>query len=178
MDSPNPAFNDQPVLEGVPSEAGAPLEEEIPIGGPSNVNEIGGGVLSGVVAALILPPRPANIESSRTRPLNWVLLSTYVPSHERVNSLTGMVASDLKGAWEIIHRWSPFNQAEPLVVHMRDLYPNYFRVLVAARVEQYSIPFSVYINKEAFQLVAEDGCILVNMTFTNRPSWYVLIFST
>ena len=42
---PDRAINDQLVLEGTPSAAGALLEEGIPIGGPSNVKEIewGGG---------------------------------------------------------------------------------------------------------------------------------------
>ena len=43
VDSPDPAFNDQPVLEGAPNEAGAPLKEGIPSRGPSNVDKIGDG---------------------------------------------------------------------------------------------------------------------------------------
>ena len=140
-------------MEGAPSEAGAPLEKGIPVGRPSNVDEIGEGAPSGVAATLVLPPRPADTESSRKRPPNRVLLSRYVPLQERIHPPMGMVAPDSEGAWEIIHRWSPFNQAEPLVAHMRDLYPNYFRVPVAARAEQYSISFPVYMNKEAFHLV-------------------------
>ena len=150
MDSPDPTFNDQPILEGAPSEVGDPLEKGILVWGPSNVDEIGEGALSGVVVALILPPRPVDTESSRKRLLDQVLLSTYVPPHERIHPPASMVAPDLKGAREIIHRWSPFNQADPPVTHMRDLYPNYFQVPMAARVERYSIPFLVYINKEAF----------------------------
>ena len=72
-----------------------------------------------------------------------------------------MVAPDLEGAREIIQRWSPFNYAEP----MCDLYPNYFRVLVAARAEQYFILFLIYMNKEAFQLVAEDGMLICDHDF-------------
>ena len=76
-----------------------------------------------------------------------------------------MVALDLEGAQEIIYCWSPFNQAEPPIVHMRDLYLNYFRVLMAACAEQYSIPFPVYMNKEAFQSVTEDGMFICNHDF-------------
>ena len=47
MDSLDRASNDQSVLEGAPSEVGAPLEEEIPTGGPSNVDEIGEGPYQG-----------------------------------------------------------------------------------------------------------------------------------
>ena len=48
---------------------------------------------------------------------------------------------------------------------MRDLYSNYFRVLVEAHVEQYSIPFPVYMDKEAFQPVVEDGMLIRNHDF-------------
>ena len=50
-------------------------------------------------------------------------------------------------------------------MHMRDLYPNYFRVPVAARADQYSTPFLVYMNKDAFQSVAEDGLFIRNHDF-------------
>ena len=152
-------------MEGVPSEVDAPLKEGIPIGGPSNVDEIGEGAPSGVAAAPILPPKLAGIESNRKRPPDQVLLSTYVPPHERVYPPTGMVAPDLEGAQEIIHHWSPFNQAKPPIAHICDLYPNYFRVPMAARAEQYPISFPIYMNKEAFQSMAEDGILIRNHDF-------------
>ena len=150
MDSPDPTFDYQPVLEGASSEAGAPLEEGIPTGGPSNVDGIGEGALLGVATAMTLPPKPADTESSRKKPPDQVLLSTYISPQERIHPPAGMVAHDLEGAWEIIHRWSTFNHVEPPVALMRDLYPNNFRVPVVARAEQYSIPFPIYMDKEAF----------------------------
>ena len=149
MDSPDRATNDQPVLEGAPK-VGEPLEEGIPVGGLSIVDEIGEGSPSGVAAAPLPPPKLADTVSSRRRPPNQVLLSTYVPPYERIHPPAGMVAPDLEGAQEIIHCWSPFNQVEPLVAHMCDLYPKCFRVPMAARGEQYSIPFPVYMNKDSF----------------------------
>ena len=104
MDSPDPAFNDQSILENTPSEAGAPLEEGIPTGGPSNVDEIGDGATSRLAPAPILPPKPADTKSSRKRLPDQVLLSTYVPPQERIHPPTGMVAPNLEGAREIIHR--------------------------------------------------------------------------
>ena len=89
----------------------------------------------------------------------------YVPPHERIHPPTGLVASNLEGAREIIHHWSPFNQAEPLVAHMRDLYPSYLRVLVIACKEQYSIPFPIYMNKEAFLSVTEERMFIHNHDF-------------
>ena len=68
VDSPNQASNNQSVLEGTPSEAGAPLEEGVPTGGASNVDEIGEASPLGVVAAPIHPPKPTNIVFSRKRP--------------------------------------------------------------------------------------------------------------
>ena len=103
VDSPDLSFNDHSVLEGTHSEAGTPMEEGILTGGPSNVDEIGEGAPSGVAAAPVLPPRPADIESGRKRPPDQVLLSTCFPPQERIHPPTGMVAPDLEGAWEIIH---------------------------------------------------------------------------
>ena len=122
-------------MEGSLSGVGAPLEEGIPTRGPSNVDKIGEGSPSGVATALLPLPKPAVTVSSRRRSLNQVLLSTYVPPYERIHLPVGMVALFLEGAQEIIHCWSPFNQAEPPVAYMHDLYLNYFRVPVAAHIE-------------------------------------------
>ena len=48
---------------------------------------------------------------------------------------------------------------------MRDLYPNYFRITIAACAEQYSIPFPAYLSKESFQSVAEDGMFIHKQDF-------------
>ena len=69
-----------------------------------------------------------------------------------------MVSLDVEGAQEIIHRWSPFNQTEPPVTHMRDLYPNYFSGIL------------VYMNKEAFQSVAKDEMFICNHDFNDHPN--------
>ena len=93
VDSPDRATNDQPILKGTPNEDSVPQEEGIPVGGPS-IDEIGEGSPLGVVAA----PLP-----SRRRPPDQVLLSTYIPLHGRIPSLTGMVTPGLEGAREIYH---------------------------------------------------------------------------
>ena len=95
----------------------------------------GGGSPSRVATASIPLPRPTDIVSNRRILPDQVLLSMYVSSHKRIHPPAGMVTPDLEGAQDIIHRWSPFNQAESPVVHMRDHYPNYFRVSMAARAE-------------------------------------------
>ena len=81
MDSPDRATNDQPVLEGAPSEAGAPLEEGIPTGAPSNVDEIEEGSSLGVADALIPPSKPVDTIPSRRMLPDQVLLSMYVLPH-------------------------------------------------------------------------------------------------
>ena len=51
------------------------------------------------------------------------------------------------------------------MTYMHDLCPNYFRMLVTARSEQYSIPLPVYVDKEDIQPVAEDGMFIHNHNF-------------
>ena len=135
VDSPDRTLNNQSALESTPNEAGASLEKEILTRGPPNVDEIGERAPSRVDAAPMLLPRPVDTELNRNRLPDRLLLSTYVPLQERIHPPMGMVALDPEGALEIIHRWSPFNQAESPVAHMRDLYPNYFHVPVAARAK-------------------------------------------
>ena len=120
MESPDRASNDQLAW------AGASLEEGVSIVSSPNVEEVGKGPPLGVVTALVPPPRPTGIGPSKKQLPDQVLLSTYVPLLERVHPLTGMVAPDLEGVLEIVHHWSPFNQAESSVAHMCDLYQNYF----------------------------------------------------
>ena len=153
------------LTESTPNEADAPLKERILAGGPSNVGEIGEEAPLGVAPAPMLSTGLANTELSRKGLVDQVLLSTYVSPQERIHPQTGIVSPDPGDAWEIIHRWSPFNQVESPVAHMRDLYPNYFRVPVVALAEKHTIPFPIYMDKEAFQLVAEDGMLICNHDF-------------
>ena len=104
----------------------------------------------------MLPPRSVGAGSNRKRLPDRLLLSMYVPLLYRIHPSTSMVALDSEVVLEIAHRWNPLNQAKSPMVHMRDLYPNYFLIPMAARLEQYTILFPVYMDKDAFQLVAED----------------------
>ena len=125
VDSPDQATNDQLVSKGAPIRVDAPLDEGIPIGGPL-VNKIGEESPSGAAAAPLPPLRYANTEPSRRRLPDQLLLSTYLPPYEKIHLPASIVAPNLEGAWEIIHRWSLFNQEDPPVAHMCNLYPNYF----------------------------------------------------
>ena len=79
-----------------------------------------------------------------------LLLSSYVPPQEWVHHSVDTMAPSSEGAQEIIDHWSPFNKRESSVIHMLDLYPTLLRVPVAPRVEQYSILFPGYIDRETF----------------------------
>ena len=94
------APNDQPTLEGAPNEAGASVEEGIPVGGPPNVDEIGEKAPSRVATTPMFPSRLADTEPSSKKMSDRLLLSMYVPPHERIHPPMGMVATDLEGALE------------------------------------------------------------------------------
>ena len=105
-----------------------------------------------------------------------LLLSSYVPLQEWVHPSGDTMAPGPEGAWEIIDRWSPFNKRESSVTHIRDLYPTFLWVLVAARVEQYSIPFPDYMDRETFQCMAEDGMLIHNHDFYQSAEMVSLSF--
>ena len=75
------------------------------------------------------------------------------------------VAPGPKVAREIIDRWNPFNKRESSIANMRDLYPTLLRVLVAANAEEYSIPFTGYMDRKFFQCVADDKMHFYNHDF-------------
>ena len=165
MESPDQASKDQPALKDCPNEVGASLKKGVPVVSSLNIEEVRERAPSGVVTAPVLPPKPASTELNKKWLPDRVLLSTYVPPLERIHPSMGMVAPNPEGVLEIVHRWSPFNQVESPVVHMHELYPNYFQILVAAHIEQYTILLHVYMDKEAFHPVAEDGMLIRNHDF-------------
>ena len=73
------------------------------------MDEISEGSPLGVAVAPLPLPKPISTVPGRRRSPDQVLLSTYLPPHERIAPPAGMVALDLQGAWEIFYRWSPFN---------------------------------------------------------------------
>ena len=101
VDSPDRTPNDQQALEGAPNEAGATLEEGVPVMGPFVVEEIRDEAPPGVADAPMLPPRFVGARSSRKRPPDRLLLSMYVSPLDRIHPLTGMVAPNPEGVLEI-----------------------------------------------------------------------------
>ena len=152
-------------MGGSISEANTSLEEGVLIASPPSGEEVGMGTPLGVVTALAPPPKSIDIKPSKKQLPDRVLVSTYVLPRERVHPLMDVVASNLKDVLKFVHHWSPLNQEKSSVTHIRDLFPNYFRLLVAAHSEQYSIPLHVYMDKEDFQLVVDDGVLIRNHNF-------------
>ena len=120
---------------------------------------------STVVTAPAPSPKSSGVRPSRKRLLDQVLVSTYVSPLERVHPLKDMVVLNLEDVRKIVRCWNPLNQEESSVMHMRDLYLNYFRITVSAYSEQYTIPLPAYVDKEAFQPVADDGMLILNPNF-------------
>ena len=165
MESPNIDSDDQPALGDCPIEANTPLEEGVSTVSPLDVEEVGMDAPSGVVIASAPPPKSTGVGLSKKWLLDRVLVSTYVSPLESVHPSTDMVVPNLEDVLKIVHCWNPLNQEEFPVTHMRDLYLNYFRIPVAARAEQYSIPLPIYIDKEDFQPMADDGMLIRNHNF-------------
>ena len=159
------ASHDQSTLGVCLNETDAPLEDGVPAASPSNVEEVGTGGPLGVIATPAPPPKSTGVGLSKKQMLVWVVVSTYVPSLERVTPLMDTVAPDIEDMLKLTRLWSPFNQEDSPVVHMRDLYPNYFQIPMAARSEQYSVMLSVYMNKEDIHPVVDDGMLISNDNF-------------
>ena len=107
MEPPNLASYEQPALRVCFNEINASLEKGVSVASPSNIEKVGTGAPSRVVAT----PAP--------QPKSTPPTDTMAPAIEDVVKL--------------IRRWNPFNEEDSPIVHMRDLYPNYFRIPVAAR---------------------------------------------
>ena len=76
-------------------------------------------------------------------------------------------APDQETARALINYWKHFNQRDPSVAHMHDLYPHSFCLPAAAREEEYSIPFPASLNKRSYEHVAEKGMYMHNHDFND-----------
>ena len=78
---------------------------------------------------------------------------------------TDALALDQETARTLINYERPFDQRDPFVTHMHDLYPHSFLVSALARKEEYSIPFPVNLDKRSYQPVIEDEMYMLNHGF-------------
>ena len=74
-------------------------------------------------------------------------------------------ALDQETVRALINYWGPFNQRDPSVMHICDLYPHSFGLPTVARGEEYSIPLLVSLDKRSYQRLAEDGMYMCNHDF-------------
>ena len=104
MGSPDLASNDQPTLGVCLNEANIPLDGEVLVVSPQNVEEFRMGAPLGVVIAPKSPPKSTGVGPSKKRFPDWVIVSTYVPPLERVHPLLDMEALDLEDVLKIARR--------------------------------------------------------------------------
>ena len=71
-------------------------------------------------------------------------------------------APNQETAQALINYWRPFNQRDPSITHMRDLYPNNCHLPAVAHGEEYSIPLPISLDKRSYHAVTEDGMYMPN----------------
>ena len=101
------------------------------------------------------------------------MLSSYIKLMEWAKPRKDALTPNQVTVRALINYWRPFNQRDPFISHMRDLYPHNFRLPVVAYREEYSIPFPVILDKRSYQHMAEDGIYMHNHDFdkTNELVW-------
>ena len=93
------------------------------------------------------------------------MLGLYVKPMEWGHPSTDTSTPSPDVAWAIIDRWNSFDKRDYSAAHMLELYPNHLRIPVEARGEEYSIPFSSYMDKKSYQRLAKDGMFIPNHDF-------------
>ena len=121
------------------------------------------------------PPRArrASLEVlGAQRPPDRLVPNSYVEPMDWARPTEDAPAPDQEIARAFINYWKPFNQRDPPIVHMSDLYPHSFRLPVVAHGEEYSIP-GINLDKRSNQRVAEDGMYICNHDFdeTTELAW-------
>ena len=104
------------------------------------------------------------------------MLHSYVKPVEWGPPSADTLAPNPDEAQSIIDYWNPFNKRDSSTSHMCDLYPNLLRMLVAAHVEKYTIPFPGYMDKKSYQRVAEDEMFIRNHEFDEMVELVWLYF--
>ena len=70
------------------------------------------------------------------RPPDRLVLSSYIERMEWAKLTEDAPAPNQETAWALINYWRPFDQRDPSVMHMRDLYPYSFSLLAVACGEE------------------------------------------
>ena len=165
MDSPKQASDALSALEGAAQDSSkvacASLEDGAPTGGPPNVDQ---AVSEAPTIETTIGPL-LQIIWPRARLPNKLMLGSYVKPMEWSRSSVDTPAPGSNETRPIVDLLNPLKKKDSSAAHMRDLYPNLLRLPVAARAEEYSIPFLIYMDKKFYQLVAEDGMFIHNHDF-------------
>ena len=105
------------------------------------------------------------VVDSALRPPDRLVLSLYVKPMEWARPTEDALTPDQETNQALINYWRPFNQRNPSIAHMRDLYPHSFRLPMVARGEEYFIPFPANLDKRSYQHVVEDKMYMSNHDF-------------
>ena len=162
------ALSALPALEGdaigVSLEACASLEDQAPTGETPlddeatndalHVEEVGGP-----------PPRSrrhslALFGALRTRPLEKMILSSYVKPLEWSRPAVDAPTPDYEAARLLVRKCNPFDMRDSSITHLCNFYPHIF-------------PFPSYLDKGSYQRVAEDRMYIPNHDFneTDELVW-------
>ena len=116
-----------------------------------------------IVAELLFLTRLENVGPRRLKgPDRLVLNSPVIPM------MWEQPSSGPYTAQSIIDRWSPFNQRDTSIAHMRNLYPINHRIPIMVLSEEYFVPFLCYLDKMSYQCMAEDGMHMRNHDFNEK----------
>ena len=157
-----------PTLEGdalgVSWEACALLEDralvrETPLDDELHGEEVGGP------SPRATPPSLVLFEARRTRPLDKLILSSYVKPLECSHPVAGASAPYQEAARLLVRKCNPCDMRDSSVAHIRNLYPHIFRFPVVARSKEYFIPFPNYLDKGSYQRVAKEVMYIRNHNF-------------
>ena len=168
LDAPKRAPGALPTLEGdalgVSREACALLEDRALVKEPPLNDELHAEELGGP------PPRAtrpslALFGARRTRPLDKMILSSYVKSLEWSHPVAGAPTPYQEASWLLVRKCNPFDMRDSLVAHICDLYPHIFRFPVVALSKEYFIPFPSYLDKGSYQRVAKEVMYIRNHNF-------------
>ena len=131
VDSPERVLEASSAVEGAAQDTScAVLEDEVPIGEFPLVDDasIEASLVEATNALPHLARRASFAVDSARRPPDRLVLSLYVKPMEWAKPTEDAPALDQETARALINYWRPFNQRDPSVAYMSDLYPHNFCV--------------------------------------------------
>ena len=121
-----------------------------------------------IVVELLFLTRLANLGPRRLKGPDRLMLNSLVIMMKWEQPSSGAPSSGPYTAQSIIDRWSPFNQRDTSIAHMRNLYPINHHIPIMVLSEEYFVPFLGYLDKKSYQCMAEDGMHMRNHDFNEK----------